>query len=129
MSHRRCCGTEHTEHCICQQFSPFLLKFNLPYVIEESSSVNLNYKKAFPIHQIFFDTLFSNCELAQTNIIAWIQNWSPTRPQAVSYQPFTEYFFYCSETFAVWVMVLCCMKRLCFLLSVVKYLTNGVRTD
>jgi hypothetical protein len=67
MSHRRCCGTEHTEHCICQQFSPLLLKFNLPYVTAESSSVNLNYEKAFPIHQIFLDTLFSNCELAQKN--------------------------------------------------------------
>ena len=67
MSHDKCCGTEHTEHCIFQQISPLLLKFNLPSCIEESSSVNLNYKKAFPFHQIFLDTLFSNCELVQKN--------------------------------------------------------------
>jgi hypothetical protein len=67
MSHGRCGGTEYTEHCTFQQISPLLLKFNLPYCMEESSSVNLNYKKAFPIHQIFLGTLFSNCELAQTN--------------------------------------------------------------
>ena len=67
MSHGRCCGTEHTEHCMFRQISPLLLKCNLPYCIDESSSVNLSYKKAFPIHQIFLDTVFSNCELAQTN--------------------------------------------------------------
>jgi len=67
MSHGRCCGTEHTEYCILKQFSPLFLKFSLPYVTVESSSVNLNYKKAFPIHQIFLDTLFSNCDFTQTN--------------------------------------------------------------